>query len=281
VSNNDKHEALLEAAGRMLRETDPLADPRWESLSAGTLGAADAATMRAEAERGGASEVAAVALEAFRPLDEAERHAVLGAALGATPAREADGAVDERGPAPQPGAPIPIRGRRRRFGPLLATLAPLAAAAAFVVVASMRPPALPEYGVTVEGGQSETRGSALSPSGAPVVLGPEARLRVLLRPATAVEAPIATRLYLVRDGRARSLDGATIRDVGEGLLVFESSRRELLPDAPPGDVALVFAIGRAGRVPDESEVAARTAGGAADAGDGALRLVVVRLQLER
>src|SRR5439155_3251677 len=107
--------------------------------------------------------------EAFRPLDAKERGAILDAVLGPAQAH----------PEVAPGSPgvIPYLRPflRRRRTVLVAALAPLAAAAALIVSVSRSQPVLPEYAASVEGGQSEMRGSP--PAGAPIVLGPEARLR--------------------------------------------------------------------------------------------------------
>ena len=65
---------LLEAIQRVARERDPLSDPRWDALAAGTLSDEEEAALREEAKR---SPAMAQAYEAFRPLDAAKKERMI------------------------------------------------------------------------------------------------------------------------------------------------------------------------------------------------------------
>jgi hypothetical protein len=274
---------LLEAVGQHVAERDALSDPRWDALAEGKLSPAEEAELRALAERG---EAHPLAYEAFRPLDEGEQDALVAAAMGAlderTPPQSSKPPRDPDPPAPSPatgdapsggGKVVALRPRRRG---LLALAAPLAAAAGLLLFLRMGGPApVPGYAVVIEGGRSEQRAApAANAADRPILLGPEERIRVLLRPDTELDGPVAARVYFA--GPRGVVPVAVPVEPGpHGALLVPELRAEVLGDAPAGE--LIFVVGRPDALPAAAEVARRAA--AHDDGKAGDRFRLLRIQV--
>lgn len=217
-------DALLEAVARVARDRgeDPLADPRWERLAAGTASTDDRAALEAMVAGG---EVPEGAMDAFAPLSAEARDRFAAAALDALkPAAQAT---------PAPVIDLAAR-RRQRVRWLGVGATALAAAAALVLV--LKPPDgpgpvpgphMPAYEVVFSGGDRILR----SEDGV-AVLRAGSRFELVLRPATAVSGdPPAASAFLVRDGERSPWD-VRIQASAQGSFRITGTVGEELPAQP-------------------------------------------------
>jgi hypothetical protein len=239
-------EELLKAVGRSARARQPL-DERWEALAAGQLSAAEREKLLEEAAT---SDEAAEAYEAFRPLG-AEFQARVVARVMADRGREA-GSEAQRVVTPRV---VAFRRRAPRFVGI-----PLALAASVLLavglVMFMRPggaPALPGYGLTLEGQVTLMRGEAPPPATAPFATGNHFRL--VLTPEQRVEGDVIARAYVLDGGEPEMLAAAP-KISGDGAVLIEGEvGRDV--QLPPGDSRLLVIVGRESKLPDASALAAR------------------------
>jgi len=282
-------EELMKALGRTAR-AEPAHDERWDRLAAGTLSEAEREALLEEATR---SDAAADAYEAFRPLGAEFQarvvHRLLGeAARGQTPAQQATaGGVhapaaapgrDEAAPVEARGRVVPFPRRVRRFA-----VAPLALAASLLVavglITFMRPgavPALPGYGLTLDGQVTLMRGEVPPPQAAPFAQGNHFRL--VLTPSTRVEGVVVARGYVLSDGEPAPFvaPAPRISDDGAVLIEGEVGRDVQLPQ---GDARLLVIVGRESKLPDPGALAERLgAAGQAQNDDWAAWMLPVRTE---
>lgn len=285
--NTKIRDPLLEAVGRQLGAEDGLDDPCWNDLAQGSLPAGEVADLEAKAARG---EAHALAFEAFRPIDTAERDAIADSVLAAlaaptgtseppgSPPRKDETAVETpalpANDAPEGARVIPLRPRRATTARLFGVAASLAAAAALVLfLRAGGPGPVPGYAAVVEGGRSDHRATpaAVAP-GKAVTLGPEERLRVVLRPETEVPGPVTARAFIAGPTGLQPID-ARVEQAPHGSLVVPEIGAAMLGGVPAGEYDLLFVVARPDAMPAAAEVA-RAAGG--DAG-GAFRILRVRV----
>ena len=99
-------------------------------------------------------------------------------------------------------------------------------------------------------GDAELRGDGPTLAG-PIRLRPSTRLRVRLAPSVAVRDK-ALRVLVLREGKARLLEGTPYAVAADGALIIDALAREALGDQPDGAAELVFVVGR--QVPGDEEV---------------------------
>jgi hypothetical protein len=267
---------LLEALAEVARgeRAVELEDARWDALAADELSAEDRAALETWGDE---DELAALAFEAFRPVDEGRKAAFVDAMLAELGSTATDATPDVQSAQPEPvrttGAKI-IPFRRSFLGRGLLIGAPLALAAALAVFL-LRPGAavpVPGYSLEVTGGLHTVRGDEV-PKGPPTV-GPGVRLELVLSPDTRVTGPVAARGFLVRDGEARPwaltpeiTEAGAIRLAGDAAALG-------LTDVPAGHWTAIIAVGRPDALP-------KTAPIADPADDAGWRRLVTPLELRK
>ncbi len=265
-----RRDPLLEALAQQLREEDDLADPRWEALPSGSLSKDDEAALAASGEAPRA------AYEALRPIDDDERGAIAEGAFTEIARRKAAIAAASA----KPAAVIPLAGRRRKLYALAATAA-LAAAASFALLYRPAPAPIASYVAFVEEGRSPERAYVTPtdvPSTAPVLLQGDARVHVTLRPATAVQGPLAVRSFLVVDSDARAWEVPV--EIGpNGTLRSAGLRRATFSGAADGAYDLVFVVGRPEALPPDAALRERIARQERSAAGAGLQIVTLPLRL--
>jgi hypothetical protein len=262
--NND--EELMKALGRTAR-AEPALDERWDKLAAGTLTDAEREALLEEAAR---SDAAAEAYEAFRPLGaefqarivhrllgETSRSSQRAAGEPASRGARAVAAAPASGGAQSPEAAAKVIPFRRRATRVVAV--PLALAASLLLAVGvftfMRPgtvPALPGYGLTLEGQVTLMRGEAPPPAAAPFAQGNHFRL--VLTPATRVEGEVVARGYVFRDGEPAPFVAPAPRISDDGAVLIEG---EVGHDVqlPQGNARLLVVVGREAKLPDPRALA--------------------------
>ncbi|MDI1449098.1 CHAT domain-containing protein [Polyangium sp. 6x1] len=211
----------------------------------------------------------------LRPLDKAERSALVGGVFAALDAKRAP---EEAPPAPV----VPIEtakkaGARRRFGFVGALLAAaLGALALFVVLRRDAPAPIAAYTLSVEGGNQAERGDK-PPEDAVIRLDPASRLSLALRPASPVSGAIAVRGFVVREGAAKPWEPPMVVGAG-GVVRIEGTAAALFGDVPEGAWDIVLLLGRPEALPDEPTLARAAVSGEMLAGLSAHRL---RITLSR
>jgi hypothetical protein len=227
---------LLQLLGRHARgdgEAAPEDDVIWERLAKGELAPAEETRLR---ERAAADPEIARLYEAFRPLDDAAKQRIA-----------------ERVAASLPRPRLATAWRRAAI-----IAGPLAAAAVVVLALQLRHSAnpsalLPEYALDVSGGDRATR-SGTAPMGGPVELHRGSRLEIVLRPATAVQHPVAVRAFLVQGDQVRRW-AAPMEQSADGAVRIAGEAGTLM-DVTPGSWDLVFTVSsEASAAPDPDDVA--------------------------
>lgn len=263
-------EELLKAVGRSARARQPL-DERWDELAADRLSDAQREKLL---EAAAASEDAADAYEAFRPLGAEFQARVVERLMANRPADQAADVTLET-PAPMGPKVVPFRRRTLRFAGV-----PLALAASVLLavglVMFMRPgatPALPGYGLRLEGQVTLMRGEAPPPAAAP--FAPGNHFRVVLTPEERVEGDVIARAYVLDGGEPEMLAAAPkISSEGAVLIEGEVGRDIQLP---AGDSRLLVIVGRESKLPDAPALAARLgASGQEQTADWAAWMLPVR-----
>jgi hypothetical protein len=180
----------------------------------------DAARAENEAEEAAWSQLARAAPQLAQPPDEAFRQrlteAILaqpaaGAGAQGTEAGQVPGREAQRPPAPDSGVtPIGRRPRRptRRLFVAVAFGAPLAAAASALLLMGPRgePTELPGYELEASGGLRALRGPADTRAVEPQKLAPSSVLRVVLRPAIAVDGPVQVAVFVAQRGQMNDVE---------------------------------------------------------------------------
>jgi hypothetical protein len=211
-----------------------------------------------------------IELEALRPLDPAFRKATVEKLSG-----ESSGFATLTGDrTAQRSAPGVIDGLRRALEQLVAPLRAsswpilgLGAVAAAAVVAALTlgvyreglesSGAFAPYGLTLQG-KAFLRGEQSTSSG-PVVLGTGDEFKLLLRPESAVQGPLAVRAYVLKGETQQPLQApsAQVLDNGIALIAGRIGADVLFPE---GDAKLLVVIGRPDALPDGAELARRLRG---------------------
>jgi tetratricopeptide (TPR) repeat protein len=279
-------EEVLQRLRNAVAEDDVLADPRWEALARGELGAEDERALRQRAADAGLGDEPFAAL---RPHDQETEDKLIEIALRKVAERAGSGVAGHADLLRTPSAvanenglgngPEPIRkarpwSGRKVFAFVGAALVPAAAAAAVFLsrvpgelrvaevgglseYAESRMPAelrLPDYtGMEFHGSQSAQR----SPQGTVAVplfaRGGEVEIRI--RPATDVKGDVDAAVFLLRDGKAQRLTAPITKAEG-GALRIAGTFEEVFGSVPAGKWELVIAVGRPGLLPNEKAVAA-------------------------
>lgn len=253
-----RDDEMLDALAKVAREDDPIADPRWEQLTEGTLSERDRAELAALAET---SERAKRAHAAFRPLDDAARARMTASLLAAVAKEKPTSASNDEvpiagAPPPQIGSsPAPAPKARAR-GLWLAMAAAIAGIGIYVATLSPHGQDLPAYAMVVTGGEKSSRAPGEPPK--TPELGPESRLEITLRPTVPAKGPIEVRAFLLRNGEARPWAPAV--KVAEGGAAQVAGAKEVLfAGIEAGAWEMVLAIGR----PESLPSAAAITGGSA------------------
>jgi hypothetical protein len=250
-----KEDELLGALTAASREAGEIADPRWDRLAEGTLTPDEARELAAIAEQ---SEFGRTAQQAFTPLDEGFRERMTDALIAdiqrEAPAGEASAAAPGAAPAPS-AAPAPVVALRpdaRQPGisrTRLAWMGALAAAAALALFlgrgeAPGEDGALPQYGLTVIGGEKPTRSAPSPAEEGPLVLGPGSRLELVLRPATPVRGEVHAGTYLQRPGGAPVAWSPPVALSEGGAVRIAGTKEELFPTQEDGEWQMAIAVSR-------------------------------------
>ena len=270
--NEDK---LLHELARLAEEDQEESyrhfDERWDRLADGTLAADQAAELRADA---GVSSEAREAFDAFHPLDADFKSQVL----------EALKEQAQESPAPARKGRLLAFPRRSafRFGAGLAAVASAAAAVLLLMRVPGELPEIPGYELGLAGGRQPVRSDPPTGSGpapprreAGGIFAAGDYFELVLRPATAVEGPVAARLFLVSDGRPRRWDAELEVADGGSLRLAGELGREL--EIEPGEWTLWAAVGRPEALPGAAEVAA--VAGAGGKGGRDWRLLEARFEV--
>lgn len=179
-----------------------------------------------------------------RPLDEAEREAIIGA-------------VERRLEAEQRPAPTSIdeaRARRRvpRWSHVSAGVLAVAAMAAAFALLTTPPAPIASYEFKPDL-VSEVRGGESAPvRDNPLRLARDRRVRIWLRPESVNEPPIEARAFLETDGGIHLLPARTLHREGDaGVFLFELVLDDLPPDAGTS-ARLILVVGRPRVLPGDS-----------------------------
>ncbi|HEX8795106.1 MAG TPA: hypothetical protein VF765_29365 [Polyangiaceae bacterium] len=231
-------------------------DPVWERLAKGELTADEDAELR---KRAAADPQTATLYEAYRPLDASLKKRIAAHATAA----------------------LAPRSRVLSWRRAAVIIAPLAAAAAIAVVVMRRPttqdgaPALPLYAMDFQGGDRTTR-SAEPTAVESTKLHRGSHVEVVLRPATAVSAPVSVRTFVVQGDAVRALDLPAERS-SDGAIRIQGDAGALFHDVPAGAWDLAVTVGAEGAAPPHpSEVVSALRG---DGGRHVWQLLHRRIEL--
>jgi len=236
---------LLRQIGQHAREAGPPApedDPVWQRLASGELTADEDAELQ---RRAAADPRAAELYEAFRPLDASLKEGI------------AARAMKELAPRPRV-----LPWRRAAV-----VIAPLAAAAAIALALTRRASTtddraavLPIYAMDLQGGDRTTR-SIDQPAVELTKLHRGSHVEVVLRPATAVSAPVSVRGFVAQGDAVRALELPQERS-SDGAIRIQGDAGALFHDVPAGEWALALTVGAEGAAaPQPNEVASALRGG--------------------
>jgi hypothetical protein len=245
-------EELLKAVGRSVRAAEPH-DERWDKLAAGTLTDAERAALLAEVAQ---SETAARAYEAYRPLGTDFQARMVERLLApSAPAAEGADAVTVAVAAASAKV-IPFRRRALRFAgvPLALAASVLVAFGALTLLRQHAVPALPGYGLRLEGQVTVMRGETPPPASAPFVRGNEFRL--LLTPATKVEGKVVARSYVLAGAGPQPLVAPPARISDDGAVLIQGTVGADV-QLPQGAARLLVVVGRESQLPDPRALAAQ------------------------
>jgi hypothetical protein len=235
VKDDELISELLEAQARD-DAADPLCDPLWEKLAAGTLSEEERKILEARAATDESLREAMALLTPLGGAFEARVTAKIGAARG-----KASSGADTK------AANVVVL-RRRVIG-VIGALA-VAAAVAFLALrsphdsgASNSEGSLPKYAMLVTGGQKDVRSTDTPATGGVVRVGPDSELSLVLRPTESVaSAGIELRALIVRDGAAQAW--APPYKVSPSGVVQIAGPAASLGLGAPGEIDAVVAVGR-------------------------------------
>lgn len=228
---------LLKAIGGAARDADAKAREELERLAAGD------------------DDVA-------RPLDDAARARITAKLLEATTAKagpKPDAATRESASA----SPAKTRDDGARVVLLRRAawvVAPLAMAAA-VLLWIGRPQSLapvPDYEVSLVGGDQTTRGAPVQLRGDTIRVRSASRVQIVARPATKPEGTVEARAFLIRGGAAQPWT-VPIEVSPEGAARISGEAGAIFPEAT-GDWDVVVAVGRAAALPTQANVVSMLGG---------------------
>jgi hypothetical protein len=123
------------------------------------------------------------------------------------------------------------------------------------------------YSVEALGGETATRSDPPAPavyekpSGEVLMLSPRSSLRITLRPSTAVDQAVEMRAFLAREGRTERWRPPLEINGQNGIFMISGSRDALFPGLVAGEIELIFAVGRAGALPEDEAIASAGATG--------------------
>ena len=261
-------EELLKAVGRSAREKQPL-DERWDELAADRLGEAERQALLEAAAR---SDEAADAYEAFRPLG-AEFQARVVHRLMAEQARVG---ADETQPARSKVVPFPRRHLRFAGVPLALAASVLLAVGLIVFMRPGAGPALPGYGLRLEGQVTLMRGETPPPATAP--FAPGNHFRLVLTPDQRVEGDVVARAYVIADHESEPLAAPAPQISSDGAVLIEGDVGTDV-QLPHGDARLLVIVGRESKLPDAPTLAKRLGvAGQEQTGDWAAWMLPVRTE---
>src|SRR5580692_1307270 len=174
----------VELVAEVAREQDVTADPRWETLAAGTISPADRAELLAMAKR---SETARRVYEALQPLGADFREHVADRIVAKLAEQPIAAAAKPPEAPPRPVTNVASR-RPRPWLPKLAAASLAVTGVAFALLRTSTTAAwIPDYTMEATGDSDQRSSSdAAATAGAPVRLGAGSRLDVRLRPQTDV-----------------------------------------------------------------------------------------------
>ncbi len=225
-------ELLAELKKATARDPERARSPRWERLAKGDADADERRALDEIARADGDDD----AVAALAPPSDEYRARVLDAVMRAK---------------------TPDNVRRFPMGSVVAVVAGLAMAAAVALYVG-RPRSvgddLPAYALTVGGSELDVRG-APAPSAAPARLGPDARLRLVVRPERQVAGPLEVHLFIARDGNVTPWSAPY--DLSSAGVVQISGPATMLIEGPNGPREIVVAVGRPGSVPATAAELAR------------------------
>ena len=229
---DDDHDDLLEALGRVARET-PDAPDAWVEHAAGTLGPEERLALRGAAASDPRDRAALALLEPLgADFDEALT----------------DRLLDEVAPAPAAHSPPDGPGGPPRWA-LLGGVA-LLAAAIVLGFGLTRRSALPGYQFDLQAGERTVRGAA--DDGGAIELFPDSRIALTLRPAEAVEGPVAVAAF-VRQGSTVTRISPRTTCAPSGACKVEGIIGPLLGDLT-GEATLIVVVGRPDTLPEAADV---------------------------
>lgn len=262
---------LLRTLGEVARTGDPLLDPQWGALCHGSLSEAEEDELLVRH-----SSVPPETFEAFRPLGPAAEERLAARILEVLAHEKTRDAVAT--PPLRASAPLSHAGpsrRTRRIGLALRAAGTAAAVAAVLALSFHRTDdPLSSYTMTVAGAEQLVR-SVTVPLSNVTRFGPNARVEILLRPATAVHDPVGVRAFLVQGGRPWAWSppleiakGGAVRIAGDVAALFAG--------IPDGRWTLAIAVGRPDTLPNADAVTqglSALEGADADANGASFRLL--------
>ena len=234
---------LLEAQARD-DAADPLRDPLWEKLAAGTLSAEERKELDARAATDESLREAIALLAPLGESFEARVTAKIDAARAEASARASANADRPENKADH--AEANVLAFRRRIVGVVGALA-VAAGVAFLALhpsqGGTSEGSLPAYAMMVTGGQKDVRSNDAPANGGVVRVGPDSELTLVFRPTESVAAAgIELRALLVRDGAAQAWSPPY--KVSPSGVVQIVGPAALLGLGAPGEVDAVIAVGR-------------------------------------
>jgi hypothetical protein len=259
-------EELMKVLGRAARAQRP-ADDRWEALAADRLSDAEREQLLEEAAR---SDEAADAYEAFRPLGAEFRARVVARLM----AEQELGSA--QGPRQATAKVVPFPRRALRFAgvPLALAASALVAVGVLTLVRSGAVPALPGYGLRLEGQVTLMRGETPPPEAAP--FAPGNHFRLVLTPDQRVEGGVVARSYLLVGDEPEPFAAPAPRISADGAVLIEGEvGRDV--QLPHGPARLLVIVGREAKLPEPRALALRLgAAGQEQGSDWAAWMLPVR-----
>lgn len=248
---------LAETARQEQEEERSRLDSRWDDLTAGMLPASEVETLRMET---GDSAAGRQAYEAFSPLGAGFRArtttAIRRRLLAADPP-SAERTQDQK----PPGMPS-AGGLWRPWASWVTAAAALAAASLLLVLwpaGKLEP--LPPYTDELTGGVQTLRGEDQgepNSSREPKHFAPGTRFDLVLRPDRRVEGPVSVRAYMLSGQDLRDWQVPIEIDPTTGVVRIAGELGQEIR-LPPGETALVVAVGRPGALPTADVLSERLA----------------------
>lgn len=238
-------DSLLRNLGHLAKDENGLVrtkfDERWDRLAAGTLTAEEEAELRNLAEESPDSQEA---YEMFRPLGEEFQSRMVDRLVSE---------VEDRTPRREPRPRLLWFPRRMRAAGWAAGAAAAAAAGLLLLLRGLNPatlPPMPTYVAELSRGTQALRGEE-STSAGPRVYEPGDKFGVVLRPATKTAGKgLEAQCFLLRSDQRRRLEVKVEIDLGGAVKIVGSIARDL----QPGDWTLWTVVGRAGTLPDPTDL---------------------------